>query len=64
MAHHTTSRDERETADEPSTVPRYSIAQLFDFLLTMAEREAGELDPLCAASIYLPCSTSPAPPAS
>ncbi len=49
MAHHTPSRDEREMADEPSTVPRYLIAQLFDFLLTMAEREASELKPLRAA---------------
>ncbi|OJT05681.1 hypothetical protein TRAPUB_3499 [Trametes pubescens] len=40
MAYHTLSRDEREMADEPSTVPCYSIAQLFDFLLTMVEREA------------------------
>lgn len=61
MAHNASTRDERETADAPSAVPRYSIAQLFDFLLTIAEHEAGEFDMLYATYSCLPCASSPAP---
>ncbi|OJT02933.1 hypothetical protein TRAPUB_6505 [Trametes pubescens] len=55
MAHNAPTRDERETADEPSAVPRYSIAQLFDFLLSMAEREASLRPPRPDRDLCLNC---------